>query len=163
MVGVLASIVKLWVPELNLGLVILSAIAVILPGYTVSLGAAELVAQHVVSGAANLMSGLICLVKQVTGGWLGVALASLAIPMTAAGPATPVDPVWLWLLFPLLLVGLCLVFQTSDVARGLAIVYFRVDRANRVRRSPGCGGGLIGGRPEYWSESGKFDVRASRT
>jgi uncharacterized membrane protein YjjP (DUF1212 family) len=112
-VGVLATVVKLWVPELNLVLVILSAVAIILPGYTISLGVGELVAQHVVSGTANLMSGLVCLVKQIAGGWLGIAAASLAVSGTAAGPTTPVDPVWVQLLFPLLLVGLCLAFQTS--------------------------------------------------
>ena len=55
--GVLATIAKLWVPELNLVLVILSAVAIILPGHTISLGAMELVAQHVLSGTANLTSG----------------------------------------------------------------------------------------------------------
>ena len=112
-VGVLATVVKLWVPELNLVLVILSAVAIILPGYTISLGAGELMAQHVVSGMANLMSGLICLVKQIAGGWLGIVAASFVVSGAAAEPATPVDPFWVQLLFPLLLVGLCLAFQTS--------------------------------------------------
>lgn len=112
-VGVLATVVKIWVPELNLVLVILSAVAVLLPGYTISLGAGELVAQRVVSGTANLMSGLVCLVKQIAGGWLGVVLASSAFSVAAGGPATAVDPTWLWLLVPVLIVGLCLGFQTS--------------------------------------------------
>jgi uncharacterized membrane protein YjjP (DUF1212 family) len=112
-VGVLASVVKLWVPELNLVLVILSAVAIILPGYTISLGAGELVAQRVVSGTTNLMSGLICLVKQIAGGALGVVAVSSVVSWAASGPATPVDPVWAQLLFPLLLVGLSLAFQTS--------------------------------------------------
>lgn len=112
-VGVLATVVKLWAPELNLVLVILSAVAIILPGYTISLGAGELVAQHVVSGTANLMSGLVCLVKQIAGGWLGIVTASALVSGTVAGATTPVDQVWVQLLFPLLLVGLCLAFQTS--------------------------------------------------
>ena len=112
-VGVLSSVVKFWVPELNLVLVILSAVAIILPGYTISLGAGELVAQHVASGTANLMSGLICLFKQVAGGWLGVIAAGFVIPLTAMGSANPVEPVWMWLLVPTIIVGLCLAFQTS--------------------------------------------------
>lgn len=112
-VGVLASVVKIWVPELNLVLVILSAVAIILPGYTISLGAGELVAQRVVSGMTNLMSGLICLVKQIAGGALGIVAVSSVVSWAAAGPTTPVDPVWAQLLFPLLLVGLSLAFQTS--------------------------------------------------
>ena len=112
-VGLLAAVVKFWVPELNLVLVILSAVAIILPGYTISLGAGELVALHITSGAANLMNGMICLFKQVSGGWLGVVVAGVVIPVAAAGPANPVDPVWLWLLVPIIIVGLCLAFQTS--------------------------------------------------
>jgi len=112
-VGILATALKLWIPELNLVIVILSAVAIILPGYTISLGAGELVGQHVVSGTANMMSGLICLLKQVAGGWLGIVVASSIFAVESSAPATPVDQVWLLLLFPLLLIGLCLVFQTS--------------------------------------------------
>jgi len=112
-VGILATVVKLWVLDLNLVLVILAAVAIILPGYTISLGAGELVAQHIASGAANLMSGLICLVKQVAGGWLGVVAASIVVPGTTAGPTISVAPSWLWLFVPTIIVGLCLAFQTS--------------------------------------------------
>ena len=112
-VGVLASVVKLWAPELNLVLVILSAVAIILPGYTIALGAGELVAQRVVSGITNLMSGLLCLVMQIAGGALGIVAASSVVSWAASGQATPVDPFWVQLFFPLLLVGLGLAFQTS--------------------------------------------------
>jgi len=98
--GILATVVKIWVPELNLVLVILSGVAIILPGYTISLGIGELVAQHIASGAANLMNGLICLFKQVAGGWLGVIAAGSVIPLAAVGPANPVEQVWMWLLVP---------------------------------------------------------------
>lgn len=111
--GLLATALRVWIPELNLVLVILSAVAIILPGYMVSLGAGELVAQHVVSGMANLMRGLICLVKQIAGGWLGIVTGSALVSGVASVPATPIDPVWVQVLFPLLLVGLCLAFQVS--------------------------------------------------
>ncbi|HSM16914.1 MAG TPA: threonine/serine exporter family protein [Gemmatimonadales bacterium] len=112
-VGALATVVKLWIPELNLVLVVLSAVAIILPGYTISLGVGELVAQHVVSGTENLVSGLICLAKQIAGGWLGIVAAASIVPVVAAGPASPVRALWVQLLFPLLLVGLALAFQTA--------------------------------------------------
>jgi len=112
-IGVLATVVKFWVPGLNLVLVILSAVAIILPGYTISLGAGELIAQHIVSGAANLMKGLLCLFKQVAGGWLGVIAASSVIPLAIAQPVNPIEPVWMWLLVPTIIIGLCLAFQTS--------------------------------------------------
>ena len=111
--GFLAMTLKFWIPELNVVLVILSAVAIILPGYTVSLGAGELVAQHVVSGMENLVRGLVCLVKQIAGGWLGVITAGLVVDVATSGTAKPVEFLWIQLLFPILLVGLCLSFQVS--------------------------------------------------
>ncbi len=112
-VGALAAVAKTWVPELNLVLVILAAIVVLLPGYTISLGIIELVNQRVVSGTANLMGGLVYLVKQVLGAWLGVALAGVLFALPAAPAGTPVNRDWLWLFIPPLIFGLCVIFQTS--------------------------------------------------
>ena len=111
--GFLANLIKYWVPDLNLVLVILSAVAIILPGYSISLGAGELVAQHVLSGVSNLMSGLITLVKQIAGAIIGIGIASLLVTTAATEPESPVNQMWLLLLFPLLLVGLGLAFQVS--------------------------------------------------
>ena len=75
-IGFLATLIKHWLPDLNLVLVILSSVAIILPGFSISLGAGELVAQKVLSGISNLMSGLITLFKQIAGSVLGVGFAS---------------------------------------------------------------------------------------
>ena len=110
--GALTAGTKILLPELNLVLVTLSAILILIPGYTVSVGVVELVGRHVVSGAANLMSGLVYLAKQFAGAWLGVGIVGLArsVPDTAAGAA--VSSEWLWLMMPLLIVSLCVAFQT---------------------------------------------------
>ena len=112
-VAVLATIMKIGIPELNIVTVILASIVVLLPGYTVSLGVIELVSQNVVSGTTNLMNGLVYLVKQFLGGWLGVGLVSalLTIPTAAAG--TPVNSAWLWLFMPLVFIALAVIFQTT--------------------------------------------------
>jgi uncharacterized membrane protein YjjP (DUF1212 family) len=104
---------KAWIPELNVVLVVLSAVAVLLPGFTISLGTIELAQQHVVSGMANLTRGLVYLVKQILGAWLGVAVAAASLAVSASSAAAPVPSAWMWLLVPLLILGLCVVFQTS--------------------------------------------------
>jgi len=109
----LVTLVKYWFPELNQVLVILSAVAIILPGYSISLGAGELVAQRILSGMSNLMSGLITLFKQIAGAVLGIGIANHFVTIVAVDPARPVDQIWLLLLFPLLLVGLSLAFQIA--------------------------------------------------
>jgi uncharacterized membrane protein YjjP (DUF1212 family) len=110
--GFLAAAAKVLFPELNIVLVTLSAILVLIPGFSISVGVVELVSNHVVSGTANLMNGLVYLVKQFAGAWLGIGLAGLLwSSSTAAG--TPVNAQWLWLFMPALIVGLCVVFQTA--------------------------------------------------
>jgi len=88
-VGFLATLFKHWVPELNLVLVILSAVAIILPGYSISLGAGELVAQHILSGMSNLMNGLITLFKQIAGALIGIGMAGLLFTIPVAQPEIP--------------------------------------------------------------------------
>ena len=112
-VAALAAVARFVVPELNLVMVILAAIAVLLPGYTISLGIIELVGRNVVSGTANLMSGLVYLAKQLAGAWLGAALVISLLPDHTTATATPVDSLWLWLFMPLVIIGLCVIFQTS--------------------------------------------------
>lgn len=104
---------KAWIPELNVVIVVLSAVAVLLPGFTISLGTIELAQQHVVSGMANLTSGLVYLVKQILGGWLGASVAAAALTVPAHPAAAAVASAWMWLIVPLLILGLCVVFQTS--------------------------------------------------
>jgi len=111
--GFLAALIKHWVPELNLVLVILCAVIIILPGYSISLGTGELVTKHVKSGLYNLKSGLITLIKQIAGAIIGVRLASIFVIIEAAAPQAPVDQKWMILYFPLLLIGLALAFQVS--------------------------------------------------
>ena len=112
-IGFLATMIKHWLPDLNLVLVILSAIAVIIPGYTISLGAAELVTKRLTSGIYNLKNGLITLIKQIAGAIIGGGIAGVLVSITAAEPQAPVDQKWMILYFPLLLVGLALAFQVS--------------------------------------------------
>ena len=110
--GALATLAKIVLPELNIVLVTLAAILILIPGFSISVGIIELVSQRVVSGTVNLMNGLIYLVKQFAGAWLGVGLVHLfwSIPTTAG---SSVNSQWLWLFMPLLIIGLCVVFQTA--------------------------------------------------
>jgi len=110
--GFLACIAQTQVPELNIIVVTLAAILVLIPGFSVSVGMVELVSKHVVSGMANLMSGLVYLAKQFIGAWLGVGMAGLFWTHSSVPGGAPVDARWLWLFMPLLIIGLCVVFQT---------------------------------------------------
>jgi uncharacterized membrane protein YjjP (DUF1212 family) len=127
-VSALATATKTIVPELNLVLVTVSAVAVLLPGYTISLGIVELASRYTVAGAANLIDGLVYLVKQFLGAWLGAVVVASIVTVPAVPGGTPADPAWLWLLMPLVFVSLAIIFQTTRrdfvwVIIGCAIAY----------------------------------------
>ena len=110
--GGLAIALKHPFPELNYVLVTVSAIIVLVPGYSVSMGVAELVNDHVLSGFSNLINGLVYLFKQFIGAWLSFSIIG-AIWVTKTGSGIPIDPIWLWLFVPSVFIGLIIVFQTA--------------------------------------------------
>lgn len=118
-VSTIATIVqRAWLPGLHVTLVTLSAIAVLLPGYTVSMGIGELVSNRIISGAANLVGGMVCMFWLVIGAWLGDALGtSLTTASTLDDGETPtwdsVPTAWQALFIPMLCVSLIAAFQVS--------------------------------------------------
>jgi len=111
--AVLASCAKFFIPELNIVLVILSAVIILVPGYGISLGIAELVVQKTASGLANFMNGIVYLFKQFIGAWLGAVVVASLLPIASTPNGTPVDTLWLWVFMPVIIAGLCIVFQTA--------------------------------------------------
>jgi uncharacterized membrane protein YjjP (DUF1212 family) len=114
-----ASTIKLVsLPRLNVTLVVLSAIAILLPGYSISLGTSELVSNRVVSGVAHLMNGIVALLWLMLGTWLGVVFVDAIINVSLDEVKTEesleaVPDAWLGLFVPLLCLSLGLVFQNS--------------------------------------------------
>lgn len=104
-------------PDLNIVLVVLSAVAILLPGYGVSLGTAELVTSRIVPGAAHLIGGIVVLLWLVVGTWLGIVLAD-KIALKSVGSLTttsgqPVEAAFQGLFVPMLCISLALVFQNA--------------------------------------------------
>jgi uncharacterized membrane protein YjjP (DUF1212 family) len=110
--GLLAVTIKHAVPELNYVLVTVAGIIVLVPGYSVSIGVAELVNNHVVSGLSNLTNGLVYLFKQFLGAWLAFSIV-IALGSLPSATSTAIDPSWNWACVPAMFIGLILVFQTS--------------------------------------------------
>lgn len=110
--AVAAVAVKVLYPPLNVVIVVVCAVIILVPGYTVSMGVIELVSSYVVSGLTNLMNGLVYLVKQILGALLGVTLAVWLLPAQSAPQAAAVPTVWLAFFMPLVCIGLVVIFQT---------------------------------------------------
>ncbi len=111
-VGALAAALKVFMPEINLPVVILSAVIAIIPGFTVSAGIVEMVSNHVVSGSANLISGVIYLLKQFFGAWFGIATIGIFLPSNGITNAPATESLGIWLFLPLLFIGLGIAYQS---------------------------------------------------
>ena len=110
--GSCAATVKLWLPELNHIIVILAAIVALIPGFIISAGIVEIVENYILAGLARLFGGLVYLIKQFTGAWLGISFISLfgtlELNTILASTSTPT----ILLYIACLIVGLCFAYQT---------------------------------------------------
>lgn len=113
--GACATIINLVVPELNPVLMTLSAIIILIPGFQVSIGIIEIIDSHVEAGTARLMNGVVYLVKQFAGCWLGMASIGIfkASQSEFSVPAQFfVDDITVGIFVALLFVGVGVAYQT---------------------------------------------------
>lgn len=110
-IGILAALLQLYKPEINVSVVVLAAIISIIPGFTVSAGIVEIVSDHVVSGSANLIAGVIYLLKQFFGAWFGLATVDILL---GVNPVTtvPIESFGVWFFLPFLFIGLGIAYQS---------------------------------------------------
>ncbi len=110
--GICAAGIKIFLPEINHTLVTLSAIVILIPGFMVSAGIIEIVENHVVAGSARLVGGLVYLIKQFTGAWLGIASVEIiwALENGAIGSSNAGNETWIYI--AILFLGLCFAYQT---------------------------------------------------
>lgn len=110
----LATIVKSFQPEINVTLVTLSGVAIFLPGYGVSLGTAELVTNHILSGFSRLLQGCVTLLWLLTGSSLGKRMVDSILNVEPAETQSdPVSKVWFALFVPLLFGSVSVVLGNS--------------------------------------------------
>ena len=110
--GFCAAGIKLFLPEINHSIITLSAIVILIPGFAVSAGIIEIVENHVVAGSARLMGGLVYLIKQFTGAWLGIATIGILWTTENNLSGTSSSGIDTWVFIALLFLGLCFAYQT---------------------------------------------------
>lgn len=65
-----------WIPNLNVGVIILSSLIIFMPGLYITIAISEIATQNLVSGTARLMGGVMILLKLTFGVFIGSKLAS---------------------------------------------------------------------------------------
>lgn len=111
--GLLAcAISRYFDPGINIPLVVLSAVIILVPGLSLTMGLAELSSRNLVSGTARVMDAIMQLFKLYFGAFLGVALGFTIFGHNQFVPAQSL-PYWAtWLAVVLLGFALVPIFRT---------------------------------------------------
>jgi len=112
--AILACAVSVYItPEINIRLVVLSAIIVFIPGLALALGLAELAARHLVSGTARVMDSFMLLFKLYFGGFIGIGIGFALFGQADFVQPEPLPKWTAWLAIFLLCSSLIVIFRTK--------------------------------------------------
>ncbi|TMP62919.1 hypothetical protein CWB77_05885 [Pseudoalteromonas sp. S1610] len=99
--------------QINIRLIVLSAIIVFIPGLALALGLAELAARHLVSGTARVMDSFMLLFKLYFGAFIGLAIGFAVFGQTDFVQPEPLPKWTAWLAILLLCSSLIVIFRTK--------------------------------------------------
>lgn len=109
--SLLASLISIVDPSINMPMIILSSIISFIPGLSLTVGLSELAARHLMSGTARIMDGAMVLFKLYFGAVLGMALGKLMWGEVVFIPPEMM-PVWTsWLAVTTLSISLVILFK----------------------------------------------------
>jgi uncharacterized membrane protein YjjP (DUF1212 family) len=125
-VTILACLLYLVFPEFNVGITILSAIIIFIPGLAITNALEEITAKNLVSGVAKLFDAIISLFKQFFGVLLGLAVMSSVIDFKLL---VHISDLPRWIMFcgiPLFSISLLAIFQVrkKDMFLGVLTAVF---------------------------------------
>jgi len=123
--SMLASLISLFDPSINIPMVILSSIIAFIPGLSLTVGLSELAARHLMSGTARIMDSVMVLFKLYFGAVLGMAFGKLIWGEASFIPPDTM-PVWTsWLAVTTLSISLVILFKVrlKDAPWGMIAGY----------------------------------------
>lgn len=123
--SMLASLISLFDPSINIPMVILSSIIAFIPGLSLTVGLSELAARHLMSGTARIMDSVMVLFKLYFGAVLGMAFGKLMWGEASFIPPETM-PVWTsWLAVTTLSISLVILFKVrlKDAPWGMIAGY----------------------------------------
>jgi len=120
-VTIIACFLYLLFPEFNVGITVLSAIIIFIPGLALTTALEEITSKNLISGGAKLFDAIISLFKQFFGVLLGLAIMSSVIDLKQLVHISDLPK---WVMFcgiPLLSISLLAIFQVrkKDMILGM--------------------------------------------
>ncbi|PRY20230.1 uncharacterized membrane protein YjjP (DUF1212 family) [Aliiruegeria haliotis] len=112
-VGALACLVAVYLPEVDYVSVALAGIVVLIPGYTLTVGVGELMDRQILTGSEGLVKGLLTAVQLVFGASIGATFVAWVFGHPIEATAVEYSTSLLLISAAILTFGLALVFQVS--------------------------------------------------
>jgi len=109
--GSIAALCSIFIPSLQVYFITLAAVIYLIPGFSISNGVIELTYKYVVSGLTNIVNGLFYLVLLFCGAWVGISMVYSLFHVVQA-PEVHIPIIFMWPSIMVLVVGLCIIFQT---------------------------------------------------
>lgn len=104
------------IPGLNIGVIIISSLIIFMPGLFITIAIAEIATNHLVSGTARLVGGVMILLKLTFGVFIGSKIASW---FHYPSIELPLDKIPLWL-----------AYLTLPVTAFMSVVNFKANRTD---------------------------------
>lgn len=109
-VAFLAGISGAMLPGLNPMGVTVCALSIYIPGFGLTIAPREIVLGDTLSGIIYFMKALFVSVKLLLGTFLGLGIAHYLLPAAAAAPIPKIDPLFVWVFIPLLLISMGILY-----------------------------------------------------
>jgi len=109
-VAFLAGISGAMLPGLNPMGVTVCALSIYIPGFGLTIAPREIVLGDTISGIIYFVKALFVSVKLLIGTFLGLDIAHYLFPAAVADPIPKIDPLFVWVFIPLLLVSMGILY-----------------------------------------------------
>ncbi|WP_321505565.1 threonine/serine exporter family protein [uncultured Methanoregula sp.] len=106
----LAGIFDVLLPGINPMAVTVCALSIYIPGFGLTIAPREIVLGDTISGIIYFMKALFVSVKLLLGTFLGLDIAHYLFPVAIADPIPKIDPIFVWVFIPLLLVSMGILY-----------------------------------------------------
>ncbi len=109
--SLLASLISLFDPSINIPIVVLSSIIAFIPGLSLTVGLSELAARHLMSGTARIMDSIMVLFKIYFGAVLGMTMGKILWGEVAFIPPGEMKLWSVWAAVTILSISLVILFK----------------------------------------------------
>jgi len=121
-IACIAGLTGVMLPGIHPLVVTVCALTIYIPGFGLTLAPREIIHGDTLSGILYFTNALFVSVKLLLGTFLGLGIAHYLFPVAVSEPLTGINPLFIWIFIPLLLISNGILFGVSPDRLWLVIV-----------------------------------------